>query len=88
MARWDNIEGNAVDLDTVVGVSKLKSIPTGSLSCDWTYGFDILFPSSALTVALQRPRSYGYAGGVSRETFTANAQRVRDDFAARVTQVS
>lgn len=80
MARWVEFHDQYIHADSVTAVGKIDTFKTGSQSCDWAYGFTIITTGNKLEIIPDRPRSYGYAGGLSRDEYKDLVKRLRSEF--------
>lgn len=60
--------GYMIDVKKVSGIGPVRSYSTGSMACDWTYGFDIFLDGNTIEFKMKEPRGLGY-GDVTREEF-------------------
>lgn len=50
--KFMDIEGNIIKTSSIVGFSKLKTFNSGTLACDWVWGFDVYTETNKIKVKL------------------------------------
>lgn len=50
--KFMDVEGNIIKTSSIVGFSKLKTFNSGTLACDWVWGFDVYAGNNKIKVEL------------------------------------
>lgn len=80
LVRPLHFRGHDLDANAVVAVDPTDAHSTGTMDCQWSYGFKVRFAGNEISILLPPPSQYGYSGGPSREQYKAAADKMRADF--------
>jgi len=73
-------EGLLLKKSKIIGLSKVKCISTGSLLCDWVYGFEIYMEGGTTIPIMDQ-------GGGTRDACHVRAREARETLVAQILEV-
>jgi len=79
-----NFEGQLIDPTKVVGVGKVKTFSTGSLSCDWDFGFKIKCIGNNIKILVPTETDSMGNHKLKQSERIEVANKVRDRFIAKL----
>lgn len=83
--RQLNFLGKDIDADKVTAVDIVTTHRTGSLSCDWEFGFSVHLGETSILFTIPKPYRFGHAGcSTTREQYKKQAEAERSKFVSLV----
>ena len=80
LVRPLHFRGHDFDASKLLSVDPTDSHSTGTMACQWSYGFTVRFPGNSVNILLPPPSQYGYGGAPTREQYKIAADKMRADF--------
>ena len=86
--KFINYKGNDIVIDKITSISKVKTISTGSLQCDWDFGFTINMGGDSIDIVVPTETDLDGNHKISREGRKDFADREKKYLMGLITKVS